>query len=110
MMTSAIAFHHLVDRALSQAGVAVAPAYEVGYMGTAIGLVVAGLGVAVVPMLSVQTELKLGLMKIVPVKDFALRRSWCLVYPKGKHLSPAAQAFATIIQDNLAAINKLFSS
>ncbi len=86
------------------------PFMEMGSIETLKQGVLAGLGVAVVPKLSVQTELNLGLMKIVPVKDFALRRSWCLVYPKGKHLSPAAQAFATFIQDNLAAINKLFSS
>lgn len=86
------------------------PFMEMGSIETLKQGVLAGLGVAVVPMLSVQTELKLGLMKIVPVKDFALRRSWCLVHPKGKHLSPAAQAFASFIQDNLAAINKLFSS
>ena len=85
------------------------PFMEMGSIETLKQGVLAGLGVAVVPKLSVQTELNLGLMKIVPVKDFALRRSWCLVYPKGKHLSPAAQAFATFIQDNLAAINKLFS-
>ena len=83
------------------------PFMEMGSIETVKQGVLAGLGVAVVPKLSVQTELNLGLMKIVPVKDFALRRSWCLVYPKGKHLSPAAQAFASFIQDNLAAINIL---
>lgn len=86
------------------------PFMEMGSIETLKQGVLAGLGVAVVPRLSVLAELKLGLMKIVSVKNFSLRRSWCLVHPRGKHLSPAAQAFADYIQENLAAINKLFVS
>ncbi|MCX4189636.1 LysR family transcriptional regulator [Methylophaga sp. OBS3] len=81
---------------------------EMGSIETLKQGVLAGLGAAVVPRLSVQTELKLGVMKTIPIKNFSLRRSWCLVYPKGKHLSPAAQAFAEYIQTNLATINSWF--
>jgi len=70
--------------------------------------VIAGLGVAVVPKLNVVNELKLGLIKTIPLKGFPLRRSWCLVYPRGKNLSPIAQAFLDYIQQNLAGINQHF--
>ncbi len=72
--------------------------------------VIAGLGVAVVPKLSVLPELTLGLIKTLPIKGFPLRRSWCLVHPKGKNLTPVAQAFVDYIQQNLAVINHHFQS
>ncbi len=71
--------------------------------------VMAGLGVAVIPRLSVTSELKLGLIKTITMKGFPLRRSWCLVYPRGKHLTPVNQAFLDFIQQNIAEINQHFS-
>jgi len=70
--------------------------------------VIAGLGVAVVPRLSVMAELKLGLIKTIPINSFPLRRSWCVVYPEGKNLTPVAQAFLDYIQQNIAVINTHF--
>ena len=71
--------------------------------------VIAGLGVAVVPKLSVLAELELGQLKTLPLKGFPLRRSWCLVHPRGKNLTPVAQAFLDYIQQNLAVINRHFN-
>jgi len=72
--------------------------------------VIAGLGVAVVPKLSVLPELKLGLINTLALKGFPLRRSWCLVHPRGKNLTPVSQAFVDYIQQNLAIINRHFNS
>jgi len=55
--------------------------------------VCAGLGVAVVPAESCATELADGRLVALDVTGFPLRRSWCAVYPRGKHLTPVAQAF-----------------
>ena len=71
--------------------------------------VVAGLGVAVMPKLSILPELKLRLLKTVPIKGFPLRRSWCLVHPRGKNLTAVPQAFLEHIQMNLADINRHFN-
>jgi len=54
--------------------------------------VVAGLGRAVLPRLSVSAELKLGQLVIPPLEGFPLRRSWCIVYPNGKHPTPVMRA------------------
>ncbi len=70
--------------------------------------VLAGLGVAVLPKLSVLPELKLGLLNSPNIKGFPLRRSWCLVYPQGKHPSPTAAAFLQFVQMNLTVIEKYF--
>jgi DNA-binding transcriptional LysR family regulator len=72
--------------------------------------VLAGLGVAVLPKLSILPELKLGLLKIVPLKEFPLKRSWCVVYPKGKHPTPSMRAFLEFIQENIGDLERFFDT
>lgn len=72
--------------------------------------VLAGLGVAVLPKLSVLAELRQGIIVSPDLKGFPLRRSWCLVYPKGKHPTPVMQAFLDYIQSNLKQINEHFAA
>lgn len=55
--------------------------------------VAAGLGVAVLPQEACATELADGRLVALDVKGFPLRRSWCAVHPRGKHLTPVAEAF-----------------
>lgn len=55
--------------------------------------VVAGFGVAVLPHEACANELADGRLVALDVKGFPLRRSWCAVYPRGKHLTPVAQSF-----------------
>lgn len=71
--------------------------------------VMAGLGVAVLPKLSVLAELRQGSLISPKLKGFPLRRSWCLVYPEGKHPTPVMQAFLDYIQSHLKEINHHFS-
>lgn len=63
--------------------------------------VMAGLGVAVVPKLSILSELELGRLNIIPLPGFPLKRSWCLVYPSAKHPTPTMRAFIAFIQQNI---------
>lgn len=72
--------------------------------------VLAGLGVAVLPKLSILPELELGLLKIVPLEEFPLNRSWCVVYPKGKHPTPSMRAFLEFIQENLGNLERFFDN
>ncbi len=72
--------------------------------------VLAGLGVAVLPRLSILPELKLGLLKTVALEGFPLKRSWCVVYPKGKHPTPSMRAFLEFIQDNLGNLESFFKN
>lgn len=55
--------------------------------------ILAGLGVGVLPRLSVTAEIKLGQVTIPRLEGFPLRRSWCLVYPASKHPTPVMRAF-----------------
>lgn len=48
--------------------------------------VIAGLGVGILPKLSVMAELQTGILKTLELQDFPIRRSWCLVHPWGNTL------------------------
>jgi DNA-binding transcriptional LysR family regulator len=72
--------------------------------------VLAGLGVAVLPKLSILPELKLGQLKVLPVEGFPLNRSWCVVYPKGKHPTPSMRAFLEFTEDNIGNFESFFDT
>ncbi|MFT6154338.1 MAG: DNA-binding transcriptional LysR family regulator [Crocinitomicaceae bacterium] len=86
----------------------VSPIMELGSNDAVKHGVLAGLGVAVLPKLSILSELKLGQLKSIPLDGFPLRRSWCVVYPKGKHPTPSMRAFLEFIQENLGNLEDFF--
>ena len=61
--------------------------------------VIAGLGLALIPRHAVRHELQLGILRELPVVELPLLRSWCVVHPRGKYLSPVAQAFFTFVRN-----------
>ncbi len=71
--------------------------------------VLAGLGVAVLPKLSILPELQLGSLHTLDLPGFPLRRSWCVVYPQGKHPTPAMQAFLDYVQQNIRRFELMFN-
>ena len=70
--------------------------------------ILAGLGVAVLPRLSVLSDLKLGTLKTLNIPGFPLIRSWCLVYPSGKHPVPVMRAFIEYVQNNITTLDDFF--
>lgn len=84
------------------------PTIELGSNDAVKHAVLAGLGVAVVPKLSVLSELALGSLQALNITGFPLRRSWCVVYPQARHPTPAMQAFIDYIQQNIAQFERLF--
>lgn len=60
--------------------------------------VLAGLGVAVLPKVCIDPELRLGELSIPQLKGFPLRRSWCTVYPSAKHPTPVVQALLEYVR------------
>jgi DNA-binding transcriptional LysR family regulator len=85
----------LVDRAFASQGLTVVPACEVTYMSTAIGLVRAGLGVAVLPSSAVGAD---SVLRAAPIVAPEIRRSILLIRRAGRALSPAAEAFVTTLR------------
>ncbi|MFL1467869.1 LysR family transcriptional regulator [Marinobacter sp. HN1S83] len=87
----------------------VSPSMELGSNDAVKHAVLAGLGVAVLPKLSILSELALGSLHVVDLAGFPLRRSWCVVYPQAKHTTPAMRAFIDYIQQNISQFEKFFS-
>ncbi|WP_027857771.1 LysR family transcriptional regulator [Marinobacterium jannaschii] len=84
------------------------PSMELGSNDAVKHSVIAGLGVAVLPRLSILPELELGKLQLVDITGFPLRRSWCVVYPLAKHPTPAMQAFLDYIQQNIRQFSRSF--
>ena len=80
---------------------------EVGSCAAQVEGVRAGLGLALLSRHAVRLELAHGLLRELPVEELPLQRSWCVVHPRGKRLSPVAQAFRDFIRHERAQIATL---
>ncbi|MFN3210100.1 MAG: LysR family transcriptional regulator [Roseovarius sp.] len=82
----------LLDGACQRAGVALTPRFEVAHLATAGALVAEGLGIAILPTLTLPV---LPMARLVhrPVQDFGARRRIGIVHQPGRSLSPSAAAF-----------------
>ncbi len=67
--------------------------------------VIAGLGCSVLSLLSLKSELKEGVIKIVPVTGLPLVSEWMLVWLKNKKFSVAANAYLEFVKANKSAIH-----
>ncbi len=56
-------------------------------------VVAGGLGIAVLSASTLRYELANGELEILDVRGFPLERKWYMVYPAGKHLTPATKVF-----------------
>ncbi len=66
--------------------------------------VMAGLGYAIIPHVSIQNELRAGRIQIIPVSGLPIRNRWQLIWPKGKQHSPVAAAFLEFVRKEKDAI------
>ena len=99
----ALELHCQKQRIRLQAGM------EIGSNDAIKHAVIAGLGVAVLPKLGVLSELTLGSLIELPIRDFPLRRSWCLIHPQGRHPTPTMRSFIDYIQQNIGQFEYMFS-
>ena len=86
----------LVDQAYQSIGQTVRPAYEVSHMTTAIMMVEAGLGVAVLPAYVWGFAQVFNVVSKV-LSDPEVRREVAIIQASGRSLSPAAEAFLTYL-------------
>lgn len=80
---------------------------ELGSLEAQREAVLAGLGLALLPRHAVLRELHSGALIELPVEELPLMRSWCLVHPRGKYLSPVAQTFFAFARTERQRINAL---
>jgi len=70
--------------------------------------VIAGLGISLMPIIGIKTELEQGLVEIIPHKNLPITTEWNLVWRSNKQLSPVAQAFLEYIEEHLGALTSQF--
>ncbi|WP_427307006.1 LysR family transcriptional regulator [Cupriavidus sp. H39] len=97
-MSHASGMRALIDQHMRGAGVQVNPRFEVEYLGTAVGLAEAGLGVAVVPAY-VGKLMGSRRVRFRPLRNPVVQRQIEVIVRAGRSLSPSAAEF----RDYLAA-------
>lgn len=89
-----------VERTMAEHGLKVTASMELGSTEAIKRTVIAGLGVSVLSLSSLDFELDSGRLVVLRVDGFPLRRTWFAVHAKSKRLGPTADAFLSqLMQD-----------
>jgi LysR family transcriptional regulator, carnitine catabolism transcriptional activator len=91
----------IVERGLREGGVEATPDFEVTYMSTAIGLVRAGLGVAILPAAALELQLAPGLDSRA-IRDASMRRRIVVATRRGRSLAPAVLIFRRLLDETIS--------
>ena len=89
-------------------GIKLRPSMEFGSNDATKHGVLAGLGVAVLPRLSVTSELRLGTLVSPDIEGFPIKRAWCVVHPSAKKPTLVARHFLDFIAENQSRIAESF--
>lgn len=92
----------LVDHGFAQHGLCISPACEVTYMSTAVGLVHAGLGIAILPSSAVDLRVA-PLLETRPIVRPAMPRRIGIIRRAARTLSPPAETFVTTLRQHCGA-------
>jgi DNA-binding transcriptional LysR family regulator len=82
-----------VEAAARRAGVTLKVSMELGSNGAIKHAVEAGLGVAILSSHAIELERKDGGLVVVELEGFPIRRPWCIVHLRRRHLPAAVQSF-----------------
>ncbi|MGR3583241.1 MAG: LysR family transcriptional regulator [Pseudooceanicola nanhaiensis] len=99
-METGTSVRELVDGACLRNGTVLSPRFEVAHLATAGALVAEGLGISILPTLTLPV-LPMDRLVQRPVRDFGAKRRIGLVRQSGRSLSPAAAAFLKHVQAHL---------
>jgi DNA-binding transcriptional LysR family regulator len=91
----------ILDHAFSQLGHAVVPVQEVTYMSTALGMVKAGLGIAILTSSALELD-EMRTLRAVPIDHSDLYRVVGIIQKPNRSLSPAAKSFLESVQQACA--------
>lgn len=100
MFNRGSSYYTLVDNAMRQAGILVSPTMELDNMEASKKMVEKGLGIAILPMVSVEQEVKRGDLVQVRVEGLTMpEREIALIYRRNRPLSRAALAFVRLLEE-----------
>jgi len=66
--------------------------------------VLAGMGISIMPIIGIKSELASGELEIIKVKGLPIKTTWSLIWLKEKKLSPIAQGYIEFLKANKAEI------
>jgi DNA-binding transcriptional LysR family regulator len=69
--------------------------------------VLAGIGISIMPIIGIKSEIASGKLKIIKTKGLPITTKWRLVWLKEKKLSPIAQHYIEYLKKEKDTINKL---
>ncbi len=87
-----------VEAAARRAGVTLNVSMELGSNGAIKHAVEAGLGVAILSSHAIELERKDGGLVVVELEGFPIRRPWCIVHLRRRHLPAAVQRFVEYLR------------
>lgn len=82
-----------IERFFAQHDVRLKAVMELGSNEAIKQAVIAGLGLGIASMQTLELELETGRLAVLDVEGFPILRHWYVVHRRGKRLSPVAQAF-----------------
>jgi DNA-binding transcriptional LysR family regulator len=86
-----------VERYLCEHGIAYRPGCELSSNEAVKQAVKAGLGLGIVPAQTIELELQLNRLVVLPVEGFPLVRKWFILHRSDKRLSSAAEVFQAML-------------
>jgi len=96
-----------VERFFQQRGVKLNTSMEMGRNEAIKHAVMAGLGLGIVSLHTLEFELALGRVSILSVEGFPIMKEWYMVHRSGKRMSPIAHAFHEFVLNEADRIMKL---
>ncbi len=88
----------IIERYFQKMGAPLRDWIELGDIGAIKELVKLGLGVSITAEWVARPEVRARSLTLLPAPGARLRRTWCVAYPAGKHLSVAEQTFIGLCQ------------
>ncbi len=89
-----------VETLLAEHGLNVRPTMELGSIEAIKQAVLADLGISVLPLHTMEREVRAGDMVVLDVEHFPLNRKWYAVHLRGRRLSLAAQRFLDYLRND----------
>jgi len=83
----------ILESALLLQGIEIVPSWESVSTQAIVRAVIQGLGVAVLPLLLVETHLARGALVTRPIEDVSMQRKFFMIHHKNKYLTGAAMKF-----------------
>lgn len=93
--------HSIIEQIFRSAGIELEPDMEIDRPEAMKKLVEAGLGVSIMPEMSIAREVEEGSLVVLPTGDIRFERQLGLIYRQAQVFSPSVAAFLTILRTEL---------